>query len=311
MGWWPGDGDARDLALANTGVIEDGVTFTPGMVGKAFTLNGGAADVVVPASTALNVSSFTMAAWVFPQDLGTARPILEYSTSTGSFGVHFWENLNSSVQVSPGSLYANIVDTSGGGHIMATNGVGGSALQLRQWNHVALTYDHATGIARMFVNGAFAAASTLGIFTPRTALPLYIGARPTSTHFLGSIDEPQVYNRALLPSEVLAIFTAGSAGNCKPTGPQPPVVSAGSGPVHFLARNPGDVERFSVRSRRRHAHHYLERQQQYRDCGVRQRKLSHHHGYVQLRRSLRAAVDRQQQPANGIQRNHCYRPEAS
>jgi RHS repeat-associated protein/uncharacterized repeat protein (TIGR01451 family) len=227
VGWWPGDGDARDLALANTGVIEDGVTFTPGMVGKAFTLNGGAADVVVPASTALNVSSFTMAAWVFPQDLGTARPILEYSTSTGSFGVHLWENLNSSVQVSPGSLYANIVDTSGSSHVMATNGVGGSALQLRQWNHVALTYDRATGIARMFVNGAFAAASTLGIFTPRTALPLYIGARPTSTHFLGSIDEPQVYNRALSPSEIQAIFTAGSAGNCKPTGPQPPVVSAG------------------------------------------------------------------------------------
>jgi RHS repeat-associated protein/uncharacterized repeat protein (TIGR01451 family) len=227
VGWWPGDGDARDLALGNTGVIEDGVTFTPAMVGKGFTLNGGAADVVAPASTALNVSSFTMAAWVFPQDLGTARPILEYSTSTGSFGVHLWENLNSSVQVSPGSLYANIVDTSGSSHVMATNGVGGSALQLKRWNHVALTYDRATGIARMFVNGAFAAASTLGIFTPRTALPLYIGARPTSTHFLGSIDEPQIDNRALSPNEIQAIFTAGSAGNCKPTGPQPPVVSAG------------------------------------------------------------------------------------
>ena len=76
VGWWPGDGDARRyLALANTGVIEDGVTFTPGMVGKAFTLNGGAADVVVPASTALNVSSFTMAAWVFPQDFGA--PVLQ------------------------------------------------------------------------------------------------------------------------------------------------------------------------------------------------------------------------------------------
>ena len=310
VGWWPGDGDARDLALANTGVIEDGVTFTPGMVGKAFTLNGGAADVVVPASTALNVSSFTMTAWVFPQDLGTARPILEYSTSTGSFGVHFWENLNSSVQVSPGSLYANIVDTSGGSHVMATNGVGGSALQLRQWNHVALTYDRATGIARMFVNGAFAAASTLGIFTPRTALPLYIGARPTSTHFLGSIDEPQVYNRALSPSEIQAIFTAGSAGNCKPTGPQPPVVSAGldqsiSLPATQVTLNGSASDpdggtlttTWSVSS----------------NTGTvvfGNASFSHHHGYVQLRRSLRAAVDRQQQPANRIQRNHCYRPEA-
>jgi PKD repeat protein len=227
VGWWPGDGDARDLALANTGVIEDGVTFVPGMVGSAFSLNGGAADVAVPSTTALNVSSFTMSAWVFPLDLGTARPILEYSTPTGSFGVHMWENLNSSVQVSPGSLYANIVDTGGGSHIMATGAFGGATLQLKQWTHVALTYDRATGVARMFVNGAFAATSNLGVFTPRTALPLYIGARPTSTHFLGNIDEPQVYNRALSASEIQAIYTAGNAGICKPTGPQPPVVSAG------------------------------------------------------------------------------------
>ena len=227
VGWWPGDGDARDLALGNTGVIEDGVTFTPGMVGKAFTLNGGAADVVIPSSTALNVGSFTMSAWVFPQDLGTARPILEYSSPTGSFGVHLWANLNSSVQVSPGSVYANIVDTGGGSHVIATGAFGGATLQVNRWTHVALTYDRTTGVARIFVNGAFVATTTPGVFTPRTALPLYIGARPTSTHFLGSIDEPQIYNRALSPFEILAIYTAGTAGNCKPTGPQPPVVSAG------------------------------------------------------------------------------------
>jgi RHS repeat-associated protein/uncharacterized repeat protein (TIGR01451 family) len=227
VGWWPGDGDARDLALANTGVIEDGVTFTPGMVGKAFTLNGGAADVVIPSSAALNVGSFTMSAWVFPQDLGTARPILEYSSPTGSFGVHLWENLNSAVQLSPGSVYANIVDTGGGSHIIATGAFGGATLQVNRWTHVALTYDRTTGVARIFVNGAFVATTTPGVFTPRTALPLYIGARPTSTHFLGSIDEPQIYNRALSPFEILAIYTAGTAGNCKPTGPQPPVVSAG------------------------------------------------------------------------------------
>ncbi|HZD94818.1 MAG TPA: LamG-like jellyroll fold domain-containing protein, partial [Candidatus Sulfotelmatobacter sp.] len=227
VGWWPGDGDARDLALANTGVIEDGVTFTPGMVGKAFTLNGGAADVVVPSSTALNVSSFTMSAWVFPQDLGTSRPILEYSSPNGTIGVHLWENLNSAVQLSPGSVYANIIDTNGGNHIIATGAFGGATLQVNRWTHVALTYDRTTGVARIFVNGAFVASTNPGVFTPRTALPLYIGARPNSTHFLGSIDEPQVYNRALSPAEVQAIYTAGSVGNCKPTGPQPPVVSAG------------------------------------------------------------------------------------
>jgi hypothetical protein len=32
----------------------------------------------------------------------------------------------------------------------------------------------------------------------------------------GEIDEVTVYNRALLPSEIAAIFLAGQAGKCKP-----------------------------------------------------------------------------------------------
>src|SRR5262249_12795182 len=68
---------------------------------------------------------------------------------------------------------------------------------------------------------------TLGVFTPRTALPFYIGARPNSTHFNGHIDEVEVFNRALSPAEILSIYTAGNAGQSKPPGPQPPDVSGG------------------------------------------------------------------------------------
>jgi RHS repeat-associated protein len=231
VGWWPGDGDTRDLANANTGIAEGGVTFNPGKVGQAFHLNGTTADVVAPASAALNASSLTLDAWVFPLDSGTGRPMLEYSTSTGSFGVHLWENFNSAVQVTPGAVFANIVDSAGGNHVFAT---GGGALQFKQWNHVALTYDRTTGIGRIYVNGAAIASVSLGSFTPRTTLPFYIGARPGNAHFLGDIDEPQVFNRALSPAEILSIYTAGASGTCKPNGPQPPVVSAGLDQAIFL-----------------------------------------------------------------------------
>jgi RHS repeat-associated protein len=231
VGWWPGDGDARDLANANTGVLEGGVTFNPGKVGQAFHLNGTTADVVAPASAALNASSLTLDAWVFPLDSGTGRPMLEYSSSTGTIGVHLWENFNSAVQVTPGAVFANVVDSAGGSHVLAT---GAGALQFKQWNHVALTYDRTTGIGRIYVNGAPIAVSSLGVFTPRTALPFYIGARPGNAHFLGDIDEPQVYNRALTPAEILSIYTADASGNCKPDGPQPPVVSAGLDQAIFL-----------------------------------------------------------------------------
>jgi RHS repeat-associated protein/uncharacterized repeat protein (TIGR01451 family) len=231
VGWWPGDGDTRDLANANTGVLEGGVTFNPGKVGQAFHLNGTTADVVAPASSTLNASSLTLDAWVFPLDSGTGRPMLEYSSSTGTIGVHLWENFNSSVQITPGAVFANVVDSAGGSHILAT---GAGALQFKQWNHVALTYDRASGIARIYINGAAIVSASLGSFAPRTALPFYIGARPGNAHFLGDIDEPQVFNRALSPAEILSIYTADASGTCKPNGPQPPVVSAGLDQAIFL-----------------------------------------------------------------------------
>ncbi len=240
-GWWPGDGNPGDLINHNTGITEGGLTYGPGMVGKAFAFNGVDADVVVPASAALSVQSFTLDAWVFPGDLKSARPILEYSGANGPLGVHLWMNINPSVVVTPGALFTNIVDTSGVNHVFAT---GAGALQANQWNHVALTYNQTTGAARLYVNGAALAVSNLGSFTPRTSLPLNFGMRPPGSpvglagaRFVGRIDEVEVFNRALAPSEVLSIFTAGSAGKCKPSGPQPPIVSAGPNQTITLPTN--------------------------------------------------------------------------
>src|SRR5204863_6946333 len=53
-----------------------------------------------------------------------------------------------------------------------------------------------------------------------------VGGSPpgdVTTPFAGSIDEPAVYNRELSAAEILAIYSAGSAGKCggavPPTGP--------------------------------------------------------------------------------------------
>ena len=55
--------------------------------------------------------------------------------------------------------------------------------------------------------------------TPLTnAVPLLIGHTGffgASQYFKGLIDEVEIFNRALLPSEILAIFDAGTEGKCK------------------------------------------------------------------------------------------------
>jgi hypothetical protein len=40
VSWWPGEGNAEDQMGANPGVVMNGVTFVPGMVGLAFSFDG-------------------------------------------------------------------------------------------------------------------------------------------------------------------------------------------------------------------------------------------------------------------------------
>jgi hypothetical protein len=85
---------------------------------------------------------------------------------------------------------------------------------------VALTYDKASGIARMFVNGDRVKEQSLGSFTMQTSYNLYLGNRPSGTAagnvLYGLMDEVGLYNRALQPDEVRAIFASGELGKCKP-----------------------------------------------------------------------------------------------
>ncbi len=45
VGWWPGQGNATDIVGGNNGVLENGVTFTNGMVGESFLFNGSSSYV--------------------------------------------------------------------------------------------------------------------------------------------------------------------------------------------------------------------------------------------------------------------------
>lgn len=91
-------------------------------------------------------------------------------------------------------------------------------LTLNAWNHVAATYDSATGIRCLYVNGievgpntntpvavyASSISATIGIFMR--------SERANLDYFKGLIDEVSFYNRALSPVEIQAISDAGSGG---------------------------------------------------------------------------------------------------
>ncbi len=92
-----------------------------------------------------------------------------------------------------------------------------AALTNGGWQHVALTYDTNSANAVLYTNGQQAVAVKFPAkFVPRTSGDLYLGYHPTSPTngvcYAGGLDEFSLYQRALSPCEVNAIFNAGSRG---------------------------------------------------------------------------------------------------
>jgi len=227
IGWWPGNGDASDIIGTNNGTFFN-AQFDTGEVGQAFNLDG-TGNILIPASPTLDVgqgNGITIEAWINPSDLSSGAPILEWAQS-GTYATHFW--ISGSVS---GSLYANFF---GLDNISRPVESAAGILTANVYQHVGVTYDKASGIARLFLNGAVVKQATLGTFTPRTNPNLYIGYRPDTSpfgpiSFIGSIDEVTLYNRALSTNELQAIYNAGAAGKCAAQNPLPSLRIALSSP---------------------------------------------------------------------------------
>jgi hypothetical protein len=210
VAWWPAEGNAGDKIGHHDGILQGGVSFARGQIGRAFLFNASDAAVKIPASSSLNVGAgngLTIECWINPSDVSRADPIVEWNSGNNSYGVHFYINISGA-----GNLYANIMDTGSSPHTFWSDA---GVVENNVFQHVALTYDKATGVAKMYCNGAVVAEKRVGSFKPRTTYDLYVGRRvPTqgeSYAFAGLIDEVSLYNRALSESEISAIYNTGRA----------------------------------------------------------------------------------------------------
>jgi len=216
--WWPGDGSYSDVAGGNAGTPQGGMTFVTGLIGQAMQFDGATGYVRVPASSSLNVgagSGLTIDAWIKPSDISTPRPIVEWNQGS-DYGTHLWISTLAGGGVDPGNLYANLTDTSGADHIFRS---AGGLVAANAFQHIALTYDKASGMATLFVNGVAVAQQNLGTFTPQASFDLYLGRRPSVLpvgvpYFAGAMDEVELYSRALTPTEIAGIYNAGALGKC-------------------------------------------------------------------------------------------------
>jgi hypothetical protein len=214
VSWWQAETNANDFLGLNSGVLEGGVGFAPGEVGQAFNFTGTNQNVFIPASASLNVanySGFTLEAWINPADVSQSYPIFGWYTTNADTGVQF--------QIaSSGALYAAIAGTNEFG---SADGV----VTTNVFQHVALTFDNASGVASIYCNGQIVSQTTFSNIVPQASYDLYIGGQPMTNggvSFIGEIDEAAIYDRALSSNEVAAIYNAGAAG--KSTSAIPPEI---------------------------------------------------------------------------------------
>ena len=66
IGWWSAEGDANDNIGGNNGALVNGVSFTNGMVGQAFSLDGASTYVSIPDSPLFHAltSNITVEVWI-------------------------------------------------------------------------------------------------------------------------------------------------------------------------------------------------------------------------------------------------------
>ena len=208
VSWWPADGNANDIKGSNNGALQNGATFAPGMVGKAFSFDGiddylQTPDTGLPFGNAARTLDF----WMQPGF--DARVPVIYGNFAPSDA--FYVLINGS--------NACIGQWGGGppgepcGSTDVTDG---------NWHHVAMTYDGASSVL-LYVDGVLEASVTKIYATTQTG-KLYMGStvEGSQEYYAGLVDEVEIFNRALSQTEIQAIYNAGSAGKCITCTPPPP-----------------------------------------------------------------------------------------
>ncbi|NJD55299.1 MAG: DUF11 domain-containing protein, partial [Nitrospirae bacterium] len=210
VSWWDGDNNTVDLVSRASGTMMGGATYAAGMVGQAFSFDGTDDYVDLPDGFADFTSGFTVTLWANPTSYGYWARFIDLGNGQADNNILFDRRSTSN------DLTLEVYDGGGSSTGMA---YAVDAITNNEWHHYAATLDGA-GKVKMYKDGLplVLAADTTGVPNNVTRTSNIIGRSnwPSDAYYAGSIDEVQIYNRVLDAAEIVAIYNAGSAGNCKP-----------------------------------------------------------------------------------------------
>jgi Concanavalin A-like lectin/glucanases superfamily len=209
VGWWhfnEGTGTTANDAsgYGNSGAVSGAAQWVPGVWGTALSFDGSTARVQVPDSSSVEpASAISVTAWVKASGSpGAFEYILSKGASaclTASYGLYTGPN---------GGLMFYVASSDGLSYTRSPDA--GAGVWDGKWHFVGGTDDGSA--VHLYVDGnevgsGAPAAGSIGYGLPNTN-NVFVGHYDgcSGLDFTGTIDEPQIWTRALSPSDVLAVM---------------------------------------------------------------------------------------------------------
>gem|GEM_PF-1882146 len=218
VGWWSGDGNANDIAGTNNGILQGGATAgVAGMVASAFNFDGTNNFVQIADSVVLKPTNLTIEAWVRFSGLdsaGNATVGQQYIVfKQNTLGSNFEGYDLSKSRVAGNDFFVFRVSSSSG---LGAVAIATNPITAGVWYHVAGV--RGSNFIQVYVNGQIHAQTAVSFPQNYGTLPLYFGSSGQTfwdRKFRGTLDEVSLYNRALSPTEIASVYSAGASGKCK------------------------------------------------------------------------------------------------
>jgi len=210
VSWWRGENDTLDSAGGHAGT-PPWFDYTAGEVGQSFDFSQRTQRIRVADNPAFQLAhSLTIEGWI--QVLGDDGVILFRGDDRPGLDPYFLG------MGPPGFLQFHVESQSASENLYAPIG-------FNQWKHVVATLEGSSGRMRLYVDGrvlaqTITAVRPLGSLNPAFSPAIGLGNSGGSLFpffpFQGLVDELSLYSRALTPTEIKAIYGAGSAGKFDP-----------------------------------------------------------------------------------------------
>ena len=220
MTWFRAEGDAADYTGWVTPDSVRDLSYAPGKVGVAWVFRTNSAQIQFGShgvyKAAGNVTGFTIEGWIRPDNTNRFQPFLwsfEPMTDSGP-GVYL-------AVTETGALEANLGLRVKSGRFFHVDerrlSTEPGRILPQQWTHFALTWDPASRVLRLYVDGRLEAGTTVtipGVLGYDTRVITYLGFNVSGDRYAGLLDELSIYERALAPEEIAALHAADEAGKC-------------------------------------------------------------------------------------------------